>query len=63
MSELAYTLPLTERERTELFVAALVRSSELQREHLAVASQRLRDLAAKLDALEPIGTGGTTEGA
>lgn len=63
MSENHYTLPLTERER-KLVKASVEASSfnaimEYRNESLSAEYEAIYD---KLRALEPIGTGGTTEG-
>lgn len=75
MSENEYLMPLTERER-EAIRLACEWSEKMARDRAATwrnrckankpyrdAADQYRALARKLRALEPIGTGGTTEGA
>ena len=60
MSENIYRLDLTERERG-LLVGTFLGIIFLRRERELETSYE-DDMVAKLRALEPIGTGGTTEG-
>lgn len=70
MSENEYLLPLNERERALMLALCQARIGELFRAYWECGDQRTDSIADeyrrihyKCMALEPIGTGGTTEGA